>query len=154
MKVNIFKKLIREVVREELDYKFSSLEKKLDEVLVKSSSNSIVEDRLPQPVSSQPKKQPVSAAPPQSKAAPLTKDSILNDILNETAHSGEWQNIEKNKDLQNKICHKVAPSKDLTINPPKLKLKAPKKISNGPGKLLIIFILFVKLNFEFPFHTS
>ena len=100
MKVNIFKKLIREVVREELDYKFSSLEKKLDEVLVKSSSNSIVEDRAPQPVSSQPKKQPVSAAPPQSPAAPLTKDSILNDILNETAHSGEWKNIEKEGEVQ------------------------------------------------------
>ena len=42
MKVNIFKKLIREVVREELDYKFSALEKKLDEVLVSSNSNSIV----------------------------------------------------------------------------------------------------------------
>ena len=103
MKVNIFKKLIREVVREELDYKFSSLEKKLDEVLVKSSSNSIVEDRLPQPVSSQPKKQPVSAAPPQSKAAPLTKDSILNDILNETAHSGEWQNIEKEAEVKSVV---------------------------------------------------
>ncbi len=103
MKVNIFKKLIREVVREELDYKFSSLEKKLDEVLVKSSSNSIVEDRLPQPVSSQPKKQPVSAAPPQSKAAPLTKDSILNDILNETAHSDEWQNIEKEAEVKSVV---------------------------------------------------
>ena len=100
MKVNIFKKLIREVVREELDYKFSSLEKKLDEVLVKSSSNSIVEDRVSQPVSSQPKKQPVSAAPPQSPAAPLTKDSILNDILNETAHSGEWKNIEKEGEVE------------------------------------------------------
>ena len=100
MKVNIFKKLIREVVREELDYKFSSLEKKLDEVLVSSRSNSIVEDRAPQPVSSQPKKQPVSAAPPQSPAAPLTKDSILNDILNETAHSGEWKNIEKEPQVQ------------------------------------------------------
>ena len=100
MKVNIFKKLIREVVREELDYKFSSLEKKLDEVLVSSNSNSIVEDRVPQPVSSQPKKQPVSAAPPQSPAAPLTKDSILNDILNETANSGEWKNIEKEGEVQ------------------------------------------------------
>ena len=100
MKVNIFKKLIREVVREELDYKFSALEKKLDEVLVKSSSNSIVEDRVPQPVSSPQKKQPVSAAPPQSPAAPLTKDSILNDILNETANSGEWKNIEKEGEVQ------------------------------------------------------
>ena len=60
MKVNIFKKLIREVVREELDYKFSALEKKLDEVLVNNRSDVIVEDRAPQPVSSPPKKQPVS----------------------------------------------------------------------------------------------
>ena len=101
MKVNIFKKLIREVVREELDYKFSALEKKLDEVLVSSNSNSIVEDRAPQPVSSQPKKRERLAAPPQSTAAqPLTRDSILNDILNETAQSGEWKNIEKEAQVQ------------------------------------------------------
>ena len=93
MKVNIFKKLIREVVREELDYKFSALEKKLDEVLVNNRSDVIVEDRAPQPVSSPPKKQPVSSAP-------LTKDSILNDILNETAHSGEWKNIEKEGEVK------------------------------------------------------
>ena len=61
---------------------------------------------------------------------------------------------EKNKDLQNKICHSVAPSKDLTIKPPKLKLKAPKKISNGPGRFLIKFIKFVKLNFEFLSHIT
>ena len=61
---------------------------------------------------------------------------------------------EKNKDLQNKICHNVAPSKDFTINPPKLKHKAPKNINNGPGKFLIKFILFEKLNFEFLSHTS
>ena len=59
---------------------------------------------------------------------------------------------EKNKDLQNNICHKVAPSKDFTINPPKLKLKAPKKINNGPGKFFKIVIKFVKLNFEFQSH--
>ena len=61
--------------------------------------------------------------------------------------------MEKKNDRQNNICHKVAPSKDLTISPPKLKLRAPKNISNGPGKLFKIFIKFVKLNFEFPIHT-
>jgi len=30
----------------------------------------------------------------------LTKDSILNDILNETAHSGEWKNIEKEAEVK------------------------------------------------------
>ena len=45
--------------------------------------------------------------------------------------------IIKKNDLQNNICHSVAPSKDFTINPPKLKLQAPKKTSIGPGKFLI-----------------
>ena len=44
MKVNIFKKLIRDIIREELDYKFSRLEK-TDEVVVKSNINNINEDR-------------------------------------------------------------------------------------------------------------
>ena len=100
MKVNIFKKLIREVVREELDYKFSVLEKKLDEVLVSSSSNSIVEDKVSQPTASPSPKVPAQAAVKNNSAAPLTKDSILNDILNETAHSGEWKNIEKEGEVQ------------------------------------------------------
>ena len=61
---------------------------------------------------------------------------------------------EKNNDLQNYISHNVAPSKDLTINPPKLKLNAPKKINNGPGRFLTMFIKFEKLNFGFPFDTA
>jgi len=104
MKVNIFKKFIREVVREELDYKFSSLEKKLDEVLVSSRSNSIVEDRSSQLNSTQSQKTkvqsqvPTPTSPPNN--VPMTKDSILNDILNETANSGEWQNIEKEAEVK------------------------------------------------------
>ena len=100
MKVNIFKKLIREVVREELDYKFSSLEKKLDEVLVSSRSNSIVEDRVSQPTATPSQKVPAQAAVKTNSAAPLTKDSILNDILSETANSGEWQNIDKEAEVK------------------------------------------------------
>ena len=46
----------------------------------------------------------------------------------------------KKIDLQNRICHKVELSKDLTINPPKLRLKAPKKIKSGPGNFVIRFI--------------
>ena len=89
MKVNIFKKLIRDIIREELDYKFAVLEKKLDEVLVSNGSNVIVEDKESQPVSSPTKKVDGKKAPP------LTKDSVLNDILNETAEEGAWKNIDK-----------------------------------------------------------
>ena len=100
MKVNIFKKLIREVVREELDYKFSRLEKKLDEVLVSGRSNNIIEDKTPQPTSSSVKKMMEEKSPKSDKKIPLTKDSILNDILNETAQSGEWKSIEKEAEVK------------------------------------------------------
>ncbi len=61
---------------------------------------------------------------------------------------------EKNKDLQNNICHRVDPSKDFTNNPPKLKLNAPRNISKGPGSFVIMFIKFVRVNFVFPSHTT
>ena len=100
MKVNIFKKLIREIIREELDYKLIALEKKLDEVLVSSRSNSIVEDKASQPTATPSPKVPAQAAVKSNPTTPLTKDSILNDILNETANSGEWKNIEKEGEVQ------------------------------------------------------
>jgi len=104
MKVNIFKKLIREVVREELDYKFSRLEKKLDEVLVNGNNSIIVEDSTPELNSSKNKKRKVQSQVPTptlpSTNTALTKDSILNDILNETAQSGEWKNIDKEAEVK------------------------------------------------------
>ena len=100
MKVNIFKKLIRE----ELDYKFSRLEKKLNEVLVNGNTNSIVEDRAPQLNSSSIKKTNTqSKVPtptlPQSNPV-LTKDSVLNDILAETAASDDWKKINEEPQVQ------------------------------------------------------
>ena len=50
--------------------------------------------------------------------------------------------MEKKTDLQNKICQRFAPSNDLTIKPPKLRVHAPKKTKNGPGILFKKFILF------------
>ena len=99
MKVNIFKKLIREVIREELDYKLSALEKKLDEVLVSSNSNSLVEDRVPQHNSSPNKK---NTSVPNTRV-PMTKNSILNDILKETANAGEWKNIDKEVEVKSVV---------------------------------------------------
>ena len=45
--------------------------------------------------------------------------------------------IAKKACLQKRICQRLVLSKDLTIKPPKLKQKAPKKTSNGPGILFI-----------------
>ena len=60
--------------------------------------------------------------------------------------------IIKKNDLQNNICHKVDPSNDLTIIPPKLKLQAPKKTNKGPGNFEIKFILFDLTDCLFPFY--
>ena len=83
MKVNIFKKLIRDIIREELDYKFTVLENKLNEVLVSNRSNSIVEDIGAQLNSSPTKKTNVQSQVPTptlpSNNVPLTKDNILNE---------------------------------------------------------------------------
>ena len=96
MKLSIFKKLIREVIREELDYKFSRLEKKLDVVVVKSNINNINENRTQAPQSTDFKKLMNGGNTAQSNvSAPKTKSSVLNDLLKETAESGEWKNINK-----------------------------------------------------------
>ena len=59
--------------------------------------------------------------------------------------------IEKKVCLQKRICHKLAPSKDFTIIPPKLKHSAPSRIKTVPGILfnnvnlsLLYFLLFLK----------
>ena len=101
MKLSVFKKLIRDVIREELDYKFSRLEKKLDEVVVKSNINNINEDRTQAPQTTDFKKLMNGGNKVQSNvSAPKTKSSVLNDLLQETANSGEWKNINKEAEVQ------------------------------------------------------
>ena len=96
MKVNIFKKLIRDIIREELDYKFSRLEKKLDEVVVSSNISNINEVKTQAPQSTDFKKLMNGGNTVQSNvSAPKTKSNILNDLLQETAESGEWKNINR-----------------------------------------------------------
>ena len=96
MKLSIFKKLIREVIREELDYKFSRLEKKLDEVVVSSNISNINEVKTQAPQSTDFKKLMNGDNKVQSNvSAPKTNSSVLNDLLQETAESGEWKNINK-----------------------------------------------------------
>ena len=96
MKVNIFKKLIRDIIREELDYKFSRLEKKLDEVVVKSNSNNINEARTQVPQTTDFKKLMNGENKVQSNmSAPKTNSNVLNSLLQETAASGEWKTIER-----------------------------------------------------------
>ena len=96
MKLSVFKKLIRDVIREELDYKFSRLEKKLDEVVVKSNVSNINEARTQVPQTTDFKKLMNGENKVQSNmSAPKTNSNVLNSLLQETAESGEWKTIER-----------------------------------------------------------
>ena len=108
MKVNIFKKLIRDIIREELDYKFSRLEKKLDEVVVSSNISNINEVKTQAPQSTDFKNlmnDSVSSnsntpTPRGSVSAPKTNNKVLSSLLQETADSGEWKNINREAEVQ------------------------------------------------------
>ena len=96
MKLSIFKKVIREVVREEIEYGIKGLRKELKEVLVSSISDKMLEESTPKTISKSVEKK----SRPIEKRVPMTKDFILNDILQETANDGEWKNINKEAEDQ------------------------------------------------------
>ena len=96
MKLSIFKKVIREVVREEIEYSIKGLRKELKEVLVSSISDKMLEESIPQTTSKPVEKK----SRPIEKRVPMTKNSILNDILKETADAGEWKDINKQAEVK------------------------------------------------------
>lgn len=96
MKLSIFKKVIREVVREEIEYSIKGLRQELKEVLVSSISDKMLEENTSQTISKPVEKK----SRPIEKRVPMTKDSILNDLLNETAESGEWKSISKEAEVK------------------------------------------------------
>ena len=92
MKLSFFKKVIREVVREELEYSISGLRKELKEVLVTKINDEMLNETPSVAKSTSVVQKPVTES---KQPIPMTKDSILNDLLKETHESGEWQNINK-----------------------------------------------------------
>ena len=103
MKLSIFKKVIREVVREEIEYSIKGLRKELKEVLVSSISDKMLEENIQKTTSKPVQNENIPTArktKPIEKRVPMTKNSILNDILNETANDGEWKNINKEAEVK------------------------------------------------------
>ena len=96
MKLSIFKKVIREVVREEIEYSIKGLRKELKEVLVSSINKNMLEENTPKTTSKPIEKK----SRPIQERVPMTKNSILNDILQETANDGEWKNINKEAEVK------------------------------------------------------
>ena len=89
MKLSLFKKVIREVVREEIEYSLAGLRKELKEVLVSKINDEILNE-TPSVTTTKTVEKKSS-----TERVPMTKDSILNNLLKETADSGEWQDINK-----------------------------------------------------------
>ena len=92
MKLSLFKKVIREVIREEIEYSLSRLRTELKEVLVSKINDEILNETPTVAQSTKVVQKPVTES---KQRVPMTKDSILNDLLKETADSGKWQNINK-----------------------------------------------------------
>ena len=92
MKLSIFKKVIREVVREEIEYSLAGLRKELKEVLVSKINDEILNETPTVTTTAKPIQKTVTES---KQKVPMTKDSILNNLLKETADSGEWKNINK-----------------------------------------------------------
>ena len=135
MKLSFFKKVIREVIREELEYSISGLRKELKEVLVTKINDEMLNETPSVAKSTSVVQKPVTES---KQPAPMTKDSILNDLLKETAESGEWQNINKEPvsksvkdDTQNLPDHLAeALNKDYSQVMKAVEEKA--KLKNGP----------------------
>ena len=92
MKLSVFKKLIREVIREELDYKFSRLEKKLNEVLDNSNSSNMNKARSKTIKATGTKKMLKTSV--GNVSSPKTNSNVLNQLLKETAQSEDWKTVE------------------------------------------------------------
>ena len=101
MKLSAFKKLIIEVIREELDYKFSRLRKELKEIVVKSNNSNVSRARthttqdtslqnLMETDSRSNSNIPISNS---NINIPKTKNKVLNSLLTETANSEDWKTI-------------------------------------------------------------
>ena len=113
MKLSIFKKMIREVIREELDYKFSRLRKELKEIVVKSNNSNVSKARthttqdtsLQNLMDSGPSSNPNIPISNSNVSVPKTKNKVLNSLLTETANSEDWKTIEGETEVESVQDH-------------------------------------------------
>ena len=92
MKLSVFKKLIRDVIREELDYSFSRLRKELNEIVVKSNSSNTSKARSKSTKDTSMKN--LVKASTKNVTMPKTTNNVLNQLLEETAQSDDWKTVD------------------------------------------------------------
>ena len=113
MKLSVFKNMIREVIREELDYKFSRLRKELKEIVVKSNNSNVSKARthttqdtsLQNLMDSGPSSNPNIPISNNNINVPKTKNKVLNSLLTETANSEDWKTINSEPEIESVQDH-------------------------------------------------
>ena len=93
--------MIREVIREELDYKFSRLRKELKEIVVKSNNSNVSKARTHTTQDTSLQSLMDGSVSTDSNipitnsniSVPQTKNKVLNSLLTETANSEDWKTI-------------------------------------------------------------
>ena len=101
MKLSLFKNMIRSIIREELEYKFSRLRKELKEIVVKSNNSNVSKARThtTQDTSLQSLMDGSTSTDSNTSISnsninvPKTKNKVLNSLLTETANSEDWKTI-------------------------------------------------------------
>ena len=102
MKLSLFKNMIRSIIREELDYKFSRLRKELKEIVVKSnvtdvskaSTNTTQDTSLQNLMVTDSSRSDTNIPTNRNINAPKTNNKLLNQLLSETAQSDDWKTVE------------------------------------------------------------
>ena len=102
MKLSIFKKMIRDIIREELDYKFVRLSKELKEVVVKSNTVDLNKARthttqdtsLKNMMNNSPRTDTNITTTTKGVPVPKTNNNVLNSLLEETAQTDDWKTVE------------------------------------------------------------
>ena len=102
MKLSLFKNMIRSIIREELEYKFSRLRKELKEIVVKSnvtnvskaSTNTTQDTSLQNLMVTDSSRSNTNIPTNRNINAPKTNNKVLNQLLSETAQSDDWKTVE------------------------------------------------------------
>ena len=101
MKLSLFKNMIRSIIREELEYKFSRLRKELKEIVVKSNvanaskaRTHTTQDTSLQNLMVTDSRSDTNIPTNRNINVPKTKNKLLNSLLTETAQDDDWKTVE------------------------------------------------------------
>ena len=108
MKLSLFKKLIREVIREALEYSLRGLRKELKEVVVTGNNvntsrarpDRTVDTSYKNLMNESPRSKPNSSITNSNISVPKTNNKVLDSWLTETAQSDDWKKVDSEPEVK------------------------------------------------------